>query len=77
MFNYNAGQEQLSDYKIHTRLISPLALLDCMDSMNNDLLVAHTPKQVKGILKSNIFLIQLKSQNFCQHCAAWYCLDAK
>lgn len=76
MFNYNAGREQLSDYKINTRLISPLALPDCMISMN-DVLVAHTPKQVKGILKSNIFLIQLKSHNFCQHCAAWYCLDTK
>lgn len=59
MLNYTAGQKQLCDYKINTRLILLLALLDCMSSISNVIFIANTSRQTEGTLKSNTFLIQL------------------
>lgn len=74
MLNYGAGQEQLCDYKINTRLIFLLALLGCMSFISNVILEANTSKQIEGTLKPNTFLIHLlKSHNL----AEWFCLDTK
>lgn len=64
MLNYTAGQKQLCDYKINTRLILLLALLYYISSISNVIFIANISRQIEGTLKSNTFLIFVEISRF-------------